>query len=201
MARIRDTEAVRRRPSSCTVVRSSESWRRLRGGHVEEAHRSRPVLVHRERHRLARGARGLLLHHRGLAQPVDVGEVGPRLPGTPAAPCRDSPRPSRRSWRAPNRPPRRARRSRGCVPASPTPRLQKASMSVIRRVSESLATPPDALRPSVGKVRGLATPICALAAAMRRSAAAMSGRRSSSVEGRPARNLRDARRERARARW
>jgi hypothetical protein len=45
--------------------------------------------------------------------------------------------------------------------------------------------PAEPLSDRVGKKAARATPISALAAATRRSAAAMSGRRSSSVEGTP----------------
>ncbi len=51
--------------------------------------------------------------------------------------------------------------------------------------ASALREPYDADRVSDGKYAAFATPICALAAATRRSAAATSGRRSSSSEGKP----------------
>src|SRR3981081_3916861 len=48
-----------------------------------------------------------------------------------------------------------------------------------------LSKPAAAARLNTGKYAARATPICALAAATRRSAAATSGRRSSNVDGKP----------------
>src|ERR1019366_1742064 len=51
--------------------------------------------------------------------------------------------------------------------------------------NEVLSSPAAALNVTVGKYAALAMPICALACATRRSAAAMSGRRSRSWDGTP----------------
>ena len=65
--------------------------------------------------------------------------------------------------------------------------MDQKRLGVVSQVAMSDAREPTLpLSVSAGKKAACAMPICALAAATRRSAAAMSGRRSSSSEGRPA---------------
>src|ERR1700686_1185316 len=69
------------------------------------------------------------------------------------------------------------------APAAP---IEKKRLGQANQVEiEELSRPADALNVTVGKYAALATPICALAWATSRSAAAISGRRSRSWDGTP----------------
>src|ERR1700688_3361978 len=69
--------------------------------------------------------------------------------------------------------------------AAAGPSEKKRLGQVNQFTNDVLSNPAAALNVTVGKYAALATPICALACAIRRSAAAMSGRRSRSWDGTP----------------
>ena len=113
----------------------------------------------------------------------------PRRPERPSACSHGTSRRPRRSRRRPRLTARRRPPSK-TVARSAGPMAQNPLGSVSSDAAVELATPPPAVSESDGKKAACATPICAFAAATRRSAAAMSGRRSMSSRGQRGRNRR-----------